>query len=108
MVLDLADKIQIGTLQGEKLKGNFRGFYKYPFGHRPDYRLVYKIYDCKTYKEGAPKCMFNDIEHTVEELLTCDGLIEFILVKTREEMNNIYAQSKKQIKSYLRIIRDNL
>jgi len=25
--LDIADKIQDGTLQGEKLKGNFQGFY---------------------------------------------------------------------------------
>jgi addiction module RelE/StbE family toxin len=101
-VLDTADKIQNGTLQGEKLKGNFNGFYKIPFGHRPDYRLVYKIYDCRINKDGQPKCMFDDIEHTIKELLECDGLIEFILIKTREEMNNLYAQSKKHVKGYLR------
>jgi mRNA-degrading endonuclease RelE of RelBE toxin-antitoxin system len=101
-VLDIADKIQKGTLQGEKLKGNFREFYKFSFGHKPEYRLVYKIYACKIYKDGNSACMFADIEHTPEELLECSGLIEFVLVKTREEMNNLYAQPKKYVKNYSR------
>ena len=102
-VLDIADKIQEGTLQGEKLKGNFQGFYKIPFGYKPEYRLVYKIYDCKINKGGNVGCMFDDIEHTMEELLECKGLIEFILIKTREDMNNLYALPKKQIMHYSRI-----
>jgi len=101
-ILDIADKIQDGTLQGEKLKGNFQGFHKFPFGHKPEYRLVYKIYDCRIYKDGNPACKFDDIEHTVEELLECNGLIEFVLIKTREEMNNLYAQSKKYVRNYSR------
>ena len=60
-VLDIADRIQAGTLQGEMLKGNFQGFYKFPFGHKPEYRLVYKIYECRINKESNPKCMFDDI-----------------------------------------------
>ena len=102
-VLDIADQIQDGTLQGEKLKGNFQGFYKIPFGHKPEYRLVYKIYDCKINKDGNIGCIFDDVEHTIEELLECNGLIEFILIKTREEMNNLYALPKKYIKHYSRI-----
>ena len=102
-ILDIADKIQDGTLQGEKLKGNFQGFYKVPFGHKPEYRLVYKIYDCKINKDGKADCMFDDIEHTIEELLECNGLIEFILIKTREDMNNLYALPKKHVKHYSRI-----
>ena len=102
-VLDIADKIQDGSLQGEKLKGNFQGFYKFPLGHKPEYRLVYKIYDCRISKDGNPTCMFEDIEHTAEELLECNGLIEFVLIKTREEMNNLYAQSKKYVKNYSRL-----
>jgi len=102
-VLDIADKIQEGSLQGEKLKGNFQGFYKVPFGHKPEYRLVYKIYDCKININGNISCMFDDIEHTMEELLECNGLIEFILIKTREDMNNLYALPKKHIKHYSRI-----
>jgi mRNA-degrading endonuclease RelE of RelBE toxin-antitoxin system len=101
-VLDISDKIQDGTLQGEKLKGNFREFYKFPFGHKPEYRLVYKMYDCRIFNDGNPVCMFDDIEHTTEELLECSGLIEFVLIKTREEMNNLYAQSKKYVKNYSR------
>ena len=101
-VLDIADKIQDGTLQGEKLKGNFHGFYKIPFGHKPEHRLVYKIYDCRRFKDENPICMFEDIEHTTKELLECSGLIEFVLIKTREEMNNLYAQSKKYVKNYSR------
>jgi len=102
-VLDIADRIQAGTLQGEKLKGNFQGFYKFPFGHKPEYRLVYKIYECRINKEKNPKCMFDDIEHTTEELLECDGLIEFVLIKTREKMNNLYALPKKYVKNYSRL-----
>jgi len=102
-VLDVADKIQNGTLQGEKLKGNFLGFFKFPFGHKPEYRLVYKIYDCRINETGNTKCMFDDIEHTIEELLECNGLIEFILIKTREEMNNLYRLPKKNVKNYSRI-----
>ena len=102
-VLDIADKIQDGTLQGEPLKGNFQGFYKFPFGHKPAYRLVYKIYDCRINKGGNLQCMFDDIEHTTEELIECNGLIEFVLIKTREGMNNLYAISKKYVKNYSRI-----
>ena len=101
-VLDIADKIQNGTLQGEALKGNFQGFYKFPFGHKPEYRLVYKIYYCRIYKDENFMCIFEDIEHTIEELLECNGLIEFVLIKTREEMNNLYVRSKKHIKKYSR------
>jgi hypothetical protein len=100
--LDIADKIQNGTVQGEKLKGNFQGFYKFPFGHKPEYRLVYKIYNCKINEDDNLKCMFDDIEHTIEELIECNGLIEFVLIKTREKMNNLYAQPKKLIKNYSR------
>ena len=101
-ILDVADKIQDGTIQGEQLKGNFQGFYKFPFGYKPEYRLVYKIYHCRVYKDGKFVCMFNDIEHTEEELVSCNGLIEFVLIKTREEMNNLYARPKKYIKNYSR------
>ena len=101
--MDIADKIQEGTLQGEKLKGNFQGFYKVLFGHKPEYRLVYKIYDCKINKNGNMSCIFDDIEHTMEELLECSGLIEFVLIKTRENMNNLYALPKKHIKHYSRM-----
>ena len=101
-IRDVADKIQDGTIQGEQLKGNFQGFYKFPFGHKPEYRLVYKIYHCRVNNDGKITCMFDDIEHTTDELNTCDGLIEFILVKTREEMNNLYARPKRYIKNYSR------
>ena len=101
-ILDIADQIQNHKLQGEILKGNFHGFSKFSFGHKPEYRLVYKIYDCRIEKGGNLRCMFDDIEHTNEELLNCNGLIEFVLIKTREEMNNLYAQSKKYVKALSR------
>ncbi|MDR2233023.1 MAG: type II toxin-antitoxin system YafQ family toxin [Tannerella sp.] len=101
-ILDVADKIQDGTIQGEQLKGNFQGFYKFPFGHKPEYRLVYKIYHCRVYKDGKLTCMFDNIEHSIDELKSCNGLIEFVLIKTREEMNNLYARPKKNVKKYSR------
>ena len=101
-ILDIADKIQERKIQGEELKGNYRSFYKFPFGHKPEYRLVYKIYDCRRYQNGNPICLFDDIEHTREEILECSGLIEFVLIKSREEMNNLYSKSKKYIRNLSR------
>jgi hypothetical protein len=48
------------------------------------------------------ECKFDNISHTKEEFKDCNGLIEFVLIKNREEMNNLYAQSKKQVKNLLR------
>ena len=45
---------------------------------------------------------FDDIEHTIEEIIKCNGMIEFVLIKSREEMNNLYAQSKKYVRTYSR------
>jgi len=64
--------------------------------------MVYKIYDCRIQKDRGVACMFDDIEHTMKELLECNGLIEFVLIKTREEMNNLYAHPKKYVKNYSR------
>jgi mRNA-degrading endonuclease RelE of RelBE toxin-antitoxin system len=97
-ILNVADRIQSGEIEGEKLKGNFRDFYKFPFGHKPEYRLIYKIYHCRIKQGNDFKCKFDDIEHSLEELQACDGLIEFVLIKSREEMNNLYYQPKKQIR----------
>jgi mRNA-degrading endonuclease RelE of RelBE toxin-antitoxin system len=101
-ILDIADHIQCGKIEGEKLKGNFRDFYKFPFGHKPEYRLIYKLYDCRIKEKSNVKCQFDDIEHTIEELQSCNGLIEFVLIKSREEMNNLYDQSKKYVKNLSR------
>ncbi|GHT29830.1 hypothetical protein FACS189415_5970 [Bacteroidia bacterium] len=101
-ILNLADGIQVGKIEGEKLKGNFRDFYKFPFGHKPEYRLVYKIYQCLVKKKGVLECQFDDVEHTSEELQSCNGLIEFVLVKSREEMNNLYDQPGKYVKNLSR------
>jgi len=101
-IFDIADLIQKEKLKGEKLKGNFKSFYKFPFGHNPEYRMIYKIYKCRTTKKGTLKCLFDDIEHTIEELIHCNGLIEFVLIKSREEMNILYGKSKKFIKKLSR------
>ncbi|MDR1810861.1 MAG: hypothetical protein LBR34_10780 [Prevotella sp.] len=101
-VLNIADDIQSGKITGEKLKGNYKDFYKFPFGHKPEYRLVYKIYNCLVRKGRSFSCQFDDIEHTEAELQTCNGLIEFVLIKSREEMNNLYDCSKKYVKNLSR------
>jgi len=101
-VFGLADKIQNFEIQGEPLKGNYKNFYKVPFGRKPEYRLVYIIYRCRVIKGNIITCKFDDIIHTPEELQTCNGLIEFILVKSREEMNHAYNLSQSQIKRLIR------
>ncbi|GHV48636.1 hypothetical protein FACS1894181_04940 [Bacteroidia bacterium] len=101
-ILSIADDILTGKIEGERLKGNYRDFYKYPFGHKPEYRLVYKIYQCLIKKNGILECQFDDVEHTPEELQFCNGLIEFVLIKSREEMNNLYDQPKKYVRNLSR------
>jgi hypothetical protein len=33
---------------------------------KPEYRSVYKIYDCKINENGNTRCMFDDVERTEE------------------------------------------
>ena len=100
-ILDIADKIQSGD-DCEKLQYSWKDFYSCHFGRKPEYRLLYIKYKCLLNTGDKFECQFDDIEHTTSELKNCNGLIEFVLVNTRENFNRLYKQSKKQIKNLRR------
>ena len=100
-VFDLADKIQTGY-NCENLHYNWANFYACHFGRKPEYRLIYTRYKCLIKNNETLICEFDDIEHTKKELLNCNGLIEFVLIDTRENFNKLYKLSKKDVKNYRR------
>lgn len=81
---------------GESLKGSWDGYKKVGFHSKPQIRIIYKVYACCTAEmKLTGECRFG--EESEED---CDGLIDFIFVKTREECNNLYAESKKYAKGF--------
>jgi mRNA-degrading endonuclease RelE of RelBE toxin-antitoxin system len=94
LILDIADKIQAGE-NGDLLKYNWADFYAWHFSRKPEYRLVYARYKCLIKNDKTIKCKFEDIEHSEVELKSCNGLIEFVLIDTRENFNKLYKMSKQ-------------
>lgn len=100
-ILEIADKIERGE-DGDVLHFNWADFYSWHFGDKPQYRLVYTRYQCSIKSGKSPRCKFDDIEHTAKELSTCDGLIEYVLVDTRENFNRIYKMRRKDVDKFRR------
>jgi hypothetical protein len=84
------NEIHQNPASGELLKHNLQGLTSYHFNRKPEMRIIYTVYSCNENKEGVISCRFDDIPHTPQELETCNGLIEFLFVKTQEELNNGY------------------
>jgi len=100
-ILDIADLILAGE-DGDSLQYNWADFYAWHFHRKPEYRLVYTRYKCLITNGKTVKCKFDDIEHTEKELKTCDGLIEFVLIDTRENFNRLYKLSKSDVNKFRR------
>jgi mRNA-degrading endonuclease RelE of RelBE toxin-antitoxin system len=98
-ILNIADQIQAGE-NGAPLYYNWGEFYSWHFERKPEYRLVYIRYQCLL--KDINQCKFEDIEHINDELKDCDGLIEYVLIDTRENFNKLYKMSKKDIDKYRR------
>jgi mRNA-degrading endonuclease YafQ of YafQ-DinJ toxin-antitoxin module len=85
-------------LSGEKLSGSWIGFRKIGFGSKPEYRLIYAVYDCCKTDENGVKTT-NDItkecDYTDGNAFDCNGFIDFVTVKKREDFNTLYKKSKK-------------
>ncbi|TAH17731.1 MAG: hypothetical protein EAZ08_12930 [Cytophagales bacterium] len=94
--LNIADQLQQKQVKGDILTGNWKGFLSYHFHRKPEYRIVYITYDCN--ENGV--CRFEE-EHQ-GQVNQCLGLMEFILIATREEMNSLYKTDKKIITNYKR------
>ncbi len=100
-ILDIADTIQNGK-DGDLLSYQWADFYAWHFNRRPEYRLIYTRYKCLFDNDINIKCKFDDIEHSQSELETCNGLIELVLIDTRENFNKLYKLNKKEITNYKR------
>ena len=79
---------------GEPLLKSWEGFRRVSFGNRPQVRVVFKYYPCcsQEIKEQG-ECRFGPYEEL--EITECEGLIDFVFLRTREDCNNLYAQNRK-------------
>ncbi len=69
----------------------------------PEYRVLYKVYKCAA-KDKNPKkltCSIGITHANLDELNTCEGLVDFIICGTREMFNNFYKLPMDKLKKYL-------
>lgn len=97
LLLDLNAALLLITanpLEGKLLLGNWQGSNTrtYPFGLKPEMRLFYQIYPCKT----CAQFIANRLSCSPDSD-DCETSIIFGGIKTREQCNNYYKLKKKQI-----------
>ena len=103
--MQIETKEAIGEIQnnpsiGEQMKGGLKHITKYAYFHNPAMRILYSVNICEPDSEGKKICS-HKIEHDVGEIETCNGIIDFIHVKTRQECDNLYSKVK-QLQEYIR------
>lgn len=87
---------------GEQLSGNLRDFWKYKFGKRPEYRIIYALYERESVLNNLVE--FEDISEEIIDAEEFEGIIELCFIKTREECSRLYTQKKKYFDSFTREI----
>lgn len=97
------DEILKNPACGDSLKYNWKGFISYHFHRKPEMRIFYAVYPCCSTLAGyiSPSCRFEVEMEEEDESETCQGLIEFVRLLTREECNNIYNLHKKYVPDLL-------
>jgi len=93
-VQTIVDNPEIGT----QYTSNLYPYFKYEIGEKPQFRLMYTLYECNDYCRKEDNCKHDDITFSEE----CQGLIEFHFFKTREECNNFYARDREYFQERLR------
>lgn len=93
------EKILLGEVKGEQLRGNLKGARKHKFGRKPEMRLIYAVGLCSALNE----CSFKYPESGEHSISECCGVVTLIWVRSREEMNNLYNKSKKQLGDFLAV-----
>jgi mRNA-degrading endonuclease RelE of RelBE toxin-antitoxin system len=89
MIVSAVNDIAGNPMSGQQLKGGLSGIYEHKFGRSPEYRLIYQVYACC---ESPETCNFDkDLEGD------CSGVILFIILATREQMNNLLKKGKKSL-----------
>lgn len=99
-VLDVvAPQIVNDPLVGDPLKGNWKHYQSWHFHRKPEYRIVYRVYECKV-DGDPPSCDLQDHTDCLPDLNQCSGLIDFVLIGTREEFNRLYKLRQKDIDQF--------
>ena len=83
---------------GEEMTKNWKSFRNYHFGRKPEMRLIYVIIPCCKDEKVDYKCQATSLELDTSG---CEGIVEFIFVKSREECNNLYTKDKKYTEGLL-------
>lgn len=93
LILEKVKEIIANPSIGEDYLHNLQGFKKYSFGESPQYRLIYTVMSCCPYEE---KC-------GTEQETGCNGLINFVFIRTREECNQLYKKDAAYFEQYLSV-----
>jgi len=86
-MIEIIDNPEIGRgYIGDKI-----GFFKLSFGEKPEYRIIYQIYECCQKSNPEQECPFKDQDFSEGD---CKGVVSFSFVRTREECNNLYKKDR--------------
>jgi hypothetical protein len=80
---------------GDTFTGDeFKGLHKYRLHGRPEYRVIYRVYNCcRDRNEIMCPHSFPDPDMDVMDD-ECEGVIQFVFLKTREETDSYYKKGK--------------
>ncbi len=99
-ITDILTQIQGNPNLGSVLSNNMDGFLKFRFNNSPQYRILYTVYNCPN-PTALQNCIYKDACSDAS-ISDCEGIIDFVLIKTREEMNNLYNKKKKYYDNFKR------
>ena len=98
-ILEHIDTIVANPANLGFLVGNLAGLRKYCFGSHPEYRIIFRLYDCCNAGQEAEKICPHPVADVADT--DCSGLIQLLHVKTREDCNRLYKKGKADIKKSL-------
>ena len=98
LYLNAINAIENNPGLGTQLTANIFPYFKYETGERPQFRLIYMLYECSDYCIKNNNCKYEDLKLEND----CKGLIEFHFFKTREECNNFYNRDREYFQERLR------
>lgn len=86
---------------GEVMKNNMSGLLKHSFGNKPAIRILYTLRECKCANNDTGTVDVDD-ECPPDQIDNCEGVIVFVIIRTREDCNKIYKQGKKYFQKILK------
>lgn len=78
---------------GEIIAKHKTHFRSYHFHRKPEFRLVYKVYDeCRQQTAQGWVCRLEMDHPEPFSIATCNGLLDFLYCASREEFNHLYKE----------------